>query len=825
MVASRIRIRPGPDLLISMKPATFSLLVSLALLLTSGCKEPLPRVADPVQTPGTPAPGRILLGSGATPVERTAAEQLAKHLTEITGREFPIVQSADGGPVFAVGPGAARQVAPDIDLSWDNLLNDGIVMKTVDGSVVLTGADDAKRGTLYAVQEFLEEVAGVRWWTPTVTHIPTNPELRIPELDVRYTPEIRYREVFTNAISPKAWTTAKEPLVAEFAVRMRLNMGFYRIPDSWGGFSPIDPWSHSFFKFLPPDRYFKDHPEWYSEIDGVRKWQRAQLCMSNDEMLEELAKNVAAYLRQRPNVGVVAVDQEDWHGNCQCAKCTALDEKHGSPAASLLYGVNRVAERIESEFPHVLVTTLAYLYSRKPPTDYRARQNVMIRLAVIERNPFQPITHPANAKVMADLEGWRKAADNLALWDYSANLYNPMIAEPRFAVFGPDIRTYRDFGARSIFFEASHGYSPVTDFDELNTYLSAKLMWKPDQDDRALRDEFLAGYYGAAAPSLAAYLDLLLSAAEKAGPRVLSHGETNSDWMSLAEMNRATELMESALAAVAGEPELTRRVQRPLLGLLHQWALRYSEYRKASEEEGIPFLGPPTLAEALSKLRSIAETHGIKYGGFIEPNRKSLDVIISQLERSGSSPSAGFLLKEDPVYMARLAGDMPPLPGWLEVPDPSKVIQVHEDRLAVAIGETILDPKASDHAALSLTIGSEQWGAQVRNPPGIGIKGRHRVYADVRIDSSAHDGGVLIGGVRQNDKSLAALNVTHSLPELGRNRPARPGADFRDGEYHLYDLGVHDLTESHSIWIGNPKLDPLKVRGIYVDRFLFVPEN
>ena len=40
-----------------------------------------------------------------------------------------------------------------------------------------------------------------------------------------------------------------------------------------------------------------------------------------------------------------------------------------------------------------------------------------------------------------------------------------------------------------------------------------------------------------------------------------------------------------------------------------------------------------------------------------------------------------------------------------------------------------------------------------------------------------------------------------------------------DGEYHLYDLGVHDLPHSQMhFWVGTT------TGYLYVDRFLFVKE-
>ena len=44
------------------------------------------------------------------------------------------------------------------------------------------------------------------------------------------------------------------------------------------------------FELISPDKYFKDHQDWFSEIDGVRQYENAQLCLMNDEMRKELTK-------------------------------------------------------------------------------------------------------------------------------------------------------------------------------------------------------------------------------------------------------------------------------------------------------------------------------------------------------------------------------------------------------------------------------------------------------------------------------------------------------------------------------------------------------
>jgi len=78
-------------------------------------------------------------------------------------------------------------------------------------------------------------------------------------------------------------------------------------------------------------------------------------------------------LRKASDPTIISVSQNDNSRNCQCENCRAVEKKEGSPAGLLIHFVNRVAEDIEKEFPDVLVETLAYQYTRKPPRFARRR--------------------------------------------------------------------------------------------------------------------------------------------------------------------------------------------------------------------------------------------------------------------------------------------------------------------------------------------------------------------------------------------------------------------------------------------------------------------
>jgi len=781
----------------------------------------------------------VVLAEDASAPEQMAAKELAAYLGQVTGAEFPISVNvdADRGPVIAVGPGAAKAVEPEVDLSRvgdTGLGEDGIVIRTVGANLVLTGAEGSLRGTLYAVQEFLERACGVRWWTPTAETVPSRPTLAVGPLDVRYRPAFLYRETLCPATTRVVTHggTAEVPL---FAVRMRQNGHFPRIPREWGGHYTIIGWCHTFFHddsgLLPPNKYFEEHPEWYSEIDGKRTHERAQLCMTNDEMLQELARNVLAEIRRQPDAGIISVSQNDHRGNCQCARCRAMDEAEGSPAGSLLYGINRVAEIVERDFPEFLISTLAYSYTRNPPRTIRPRDNVVIRYCVIERSALQPIEHPMNRELLDDLEGWARTAPNMAIWDYTANLRSPFTPEPRAAVYGPDMRLYRRCNAKSVFCEHSHGASPTSDFEPLHTWLLSRLLWDPGQDERALTREFLDGYFGPAGRAIESYLCLLSGAGAEARVRSWSHPH-DAEWLDVETMNRATVLMDAAEAAVAAGPVLLKRVRDARLSLDHQWLAGYTRYA-AARLHGARMLGPDDLATAISGFIDRARAAGVAQFGY---GRRGPTTI----EAHGEFLREDNALSDNQRYLASLAGEPAPLPEGFAQVARYRVVDLQEHDLRLFDGaDVVTDEAASNGAAVKLDPAVSNWSVQKRELPTVGVAGRWRAYAVVRCEAIAAEGIAFVGGVYDSSRRahLTGFAGRIEADPVGETQPedidATPGvtvaaigpspANLGDGQYHLVDFGVHHFGDATRVWVGTTGgVSPQNVRAIYVDRIILV---
>jgi hypothetical protein len=387
----------------------------------------------------------IVLDEGASPTERTAAQELQKFIEEMSGAKLPIAK-AEGGAEAGQGTvriflgKAAAQQQPDLDVKA--LGTEGFIIKTAKDKVLIAGSE--KRGTLYGVYTLLEKL-GCRWWTPTESTIPKSKTVRIAPMDVRETPKFEYRDImFLDMIVPGPGEKG-----TLWSVRNKLNGPNYKkASDEQGGLFPADDsLIHSYGGLLSRTKSVKygENQEMWGLYQGKRN--RAQPCLMNPDVEKALLESVQEKLRQRPDISFVTVGQNDGAEHCECEKCKALSDAEGTSGAPVIDLANRVAERIAKEFPNAIINASAYAWSRKPPANLKPRDNVMVSLASIETDfghPLATAQSEANAKFRGDIEGWSRIARRLYIWDYSTNFGCWLVPWPNLDVIVPNVKFYAD---------------------------------------------------------------------------------------------------------------------------------------------------------------------------------------------------------------------------------------------------------------------------------------------------------------------------------------------------------------------------------------------
>lgn len=572
---------------------------------------------------------KILTPANATPVQQTAAKELQTYFQRVTGAELPIisedsVDSFDGAKLFIVGPGPVSSRALG-GFDESSFKSDEIAVKAVGTSVVLSGS--APRGSLYAVYEFLENALGVRWFSSQFERVPSRPTVTLDDsLDVRYAPPLEYRESFY-----------RDAFTNPYAPRIRCNGDTAHIPPEFGGKNEFIFGCHSAFTLIPPKEYFREHPDWFAEIDGVRRvgapfcWgmedqlepgqaygRGTQLCFSNDEMIEEMIKNAREAARSNPGATFIDVSQNDCEGYCECEKCRAIDEEEGSHAGSLLRAVNKVAEALEKEFPNLYVETLAYRYTRKPPKITKPRRNVVVRLCSIECSFAQPLDSDINASFRDDLLGWSKICDKLFIWDYATDFGYYVLPFPNYRVLAPNTQFYVDHNVMGILEQGDY-QSPTGDFVELRAWMVAKLLWNPQADVSALFDDFVSGYYAPElVPIYREYFNLLSDAVEKNDFNLNIYLMTTRDWLDVETLLKTTRLQNQALEIAQKlekeQPEfyagLVDRVERGRLPLKAVWAQEYRRALVESRLRGLEFLGPDDPVAMCKEYLQLLDDYG-----------------------------------------------------------------------------------------------------------------------------------------------------------------------------------------------------------------------
>ncbi|HUT33313.1 MAG TPA: DUF4838 domain-containing protein [Planctomycetota bacterium] len=513
------------------------------------------------------ATATLVVGEAPTLSEKTAAEELAAYLQKVTGAAFATVaeaQAPKSGTAIYVGHTAfaTRQGTDPTTLGPEQW-----VIRTAANAVVLTGG--RPRGTLYAVYRFLEDVVGVHWWNPFEETVPRKPTVPLPSLDRKGEPKFRYRDIYVLYGGDRG----------RFAARNRLNRdGDAGIAPEYGGEMGYGPpyHVHTFYMYIPPDRRFKDHPEWFSLLGGKRSSGRAQLCLTNAELRKAFVAKLRAYIEQSravarqkglPPPAVFDISQNDWGGMCECERCEAIAKAEGSEAGPLLDFLNHIADAVRPTYPDIFIDTLAYQMTQQAPKSVKPRDNLIIRLCDTTSNFTRPITHPENQAFRDHLLSWAKIARNLRVWDYAVT-YAPYYGLPLPTVhtYAADYRFYAEHNVEGVFTE--HEYPILADLRDLKVWMMMKLLEDPYRDYEALLREFTDGFYGAGGEHIRAYLGKLEAAAE-ARPSHLSMGASPRQYryLDLAFIREAQAMFDKAEEAVGSDATLLRRVRHARLPL------------------------------------------------------------------------------------------------------------------------------------------------------------------------------------------------------------------------------------------------------------------
>ncbi len=520
----------------------------------------------------------IVIKKNVDSVTAYAAEELKRYLKKIFGRE-PQIYDDEGIPddVMFISMGYTALCEKHRLEYSGNIEGFRLVVKDDAGFILGEG-----RGLLYGTYELLNRI-GVRFFTPEVESVPKNSFLYIENLNYSYAPALEYRDISMTPFK-----------TAGFAVKSRLNGDISERECHGGGVKYAkDYFVHTFERLFPTDKYYDEHPEYYSLIDGVRLREKSQLCLTNPEVLEIAVNKIKKVIADNPDAKIISVSQNDNVNGCRCNECRAIDEPEGGAAGTLIHFVNAIAEQLQNDYPDILIDTLAYQYTRRPPNTIRPHPNVCVRLCTIECCFTHPLRdcHVENSEAMSvkyngsfaeDLIGWGRVANHLYVWDYVTDFSHYLLPFPNFKVLADNIKFFIENNVKGVFEQgcATPGGSEMSD---LRAYILANCLWDSGCDDKLLTEEFLAGVYGKAGIYIKKYLDTVAEAIEKTGSHLYCYDHPGRHWHSLGLVEECAEIFKQALT-VAENEAIYHRVKKESLAVDY---LRATLHKRGSEERNM----------------------------------------------------------------------------------------------------------------------------------------------------------------------------------------------------------------------------------------------
>ncbi len=423
------------------------------------------------------------------PAVRLAAKELVRAMRLVSHAKKPSGEDAEalGKTVVCIG------IDPKLKEEEIRIHFDGEKLQLSGGSSV---------STIHAVYFFLQKELGVRWLFPGEKgeFMPRKNAYQIPEkMDIRHIPSIKYRGFhmcgdWYKVDEFREWMSRNFINIHRHAFNFKNEVRFYRM---WSDHNTS----------LSRD-YFKEHPEYFAEIDGRRI--ATQICLNHPEVDRLVYEKLADFLRPRVAVDIVSLFLPDNQEYCQCAKC-----KEKGVSTSWFDFYNRLTDKLKADFPRLKFATLAYQGYLAAPAN-PVRNTEFVEYASHNRCNIHKYGHPGcarNEKTYKQKLDWQATGTPMGDYAYEFDIFSgPNTPFTPFYSMIKDtvMKSVEDLKLAALIPEV--GLSPKKDPDHqthlkerLANYIYAQLMWDHTKTIEELIGEWCDLAYGNAAGKMKEY--------------------------------------------------------------------------------------------------------------------------------------------------------------------------------------------------------------------------------------------------------------------------------------------------------------------------------
>ncbi|PKN65116.1 MAG: hypothetical protein CVU57_11945 [Deltaproteobacteria bacterium HGW-Deltaproteobacteria-15] len=513
----------------------------------------------------------ILLPANPTSLEKDAAALLSRMLEKSLGADFTVVseKGASTGDrlVIAVGRTQAAEKSGILSLLGSaGAESIGIGVWAEKSLICIAGKEDL--ATHFAVARFLEKYAAIRWFFPDdlglsvprkgVMEIPSGTEVQTPDFPMRW---------------------VGKDFAASWAVFNGMNTNM----DERGGFHVFKS-AHTFHDFLPPEKYFKSHPEYFSEIKGERKPK--QLCTSNREVIDLVAKAMIRMFDEQATLDMITLFPEDGRSFCECSRCRSLDDpseiavtevnsprwkelsfdRHRALSRRMTIFYREVTGSVLSARPNKKIQVGAYSSYLHPPKNFQARlhPNVFVLMChgFCHNHPLESASCEANRRFRDAMNGWRRIYSGMTIYEYYRKGSHLDLPFPILHSIKKDIPFLKREGVFGFYTQFTRDQFT----NGLNYYLATRLLWNSREDADGILDDFYKNFYGQAWQPMKEYWENYERNAIAVDMHLACPVNQLDKLFPGSLLDKQAVLLDRALKAADG-PEVKERVARARISL------------------------------------------------------------------------------------------------------------------------------------------------------------------------------------------------------------------------------------------------------------------
>jgi hypothetical protein len=271
-------------------------------------------------------------------------------------------------------------------------------------------------------------------------------------------------------------------------------------------------WGHNYQRLIPPQKYFKSHPEYFCWNSKNKKyqWKNAQICTTNPGVVKTIADIAEAYFKKYPSRSIFPVIPEDgsrlW---CQCKECSKLNVPGAGysfdrMADRAVYLVNAVDKELKKRnINNKRIVFSVYQPTRLPPVKLELTTDSLVYYCVYTDGTGEFTKPVAELPMAKDIVMWsKKAKGQLCIYNYA---YMGFFYQ--FTTDANVVKNYRFYNSVGIKGNAPEMFESWG-FDDYLMYLTLRLAWNPWINTDDLRDDYFSRIYGPAAEEMAKFRDI-----------------------------------------------------------------------------------------------------------------------------------------------------------------------------------------------------------------------------------------------------------------------------------------------------------------------------